>query len=336
VKNHSEKEWILMESKPKTFDPGRTYPEIYSGTPTFLGLPLIRNKEEMSGYDAAVMGAPWEGIVTWGSFTGCELAPKAVRNASARYGGFLPEFGFDVFDFLRVGDYGDAETVPGDIGKTLSRIKGRAEDIISGGAVPITFGGDHSIAVPIVRALAEHTEGKVGVIHLDAHLDNINRYGDEEYARCSPLHRIYEIENVDPKNIVHLGIRGPRNNKKQFETANDKGATILTSFDIKANGLDYTVEKTLETVGDGTEAVYVTVCSDILDIAYNPGGPPDPCGLSTFELSLLLYRFASAGIAGFDFVEVYPLMDSNNISSHVAAWMALYAMGGIAKYKFDV
>ncbi len=326
----------MMKGKPKTFVPGRRFPEIYSGTPTFLGLPAIRNREEVTEYDVVFMGAPWEGIVTWGSFTGCELAPKSIRNASVRYGGFLPEFGFDVFDYLRAGDYGDTEIVPGDIARTLSRIKNKAEDIIVGGAIPISFGGDHSITIPIVTALAEHTEGKVGVIHLDAHLDNIDVYGDERYARCSPLHRIYEIENVDPENIVHLGIRGPRNNKEQFESARERGATIFTSFEMKDKGLKYIIGRTLDIVRNGTDAVYVTVCSDVLDIAHNPGGPPDPCGLSSFELSLCLHHFASAGIAGFDFVEIYPMTDTNNVSSHVAAWMALYVMSGSVKYRFNL
>jgi agmatinase len=323
-----------MEERRKTFDPKRTFPEIYSGTPTFMGLPAIRKKEEIAGHDAVVMGAPFEGIVTWGSFTGCELAPKSIRNASARYGGFLPEMGFDVFDYLSVGDYGDAETVPGNIPATLAKIGEKAEAVVSGGAVPFTFGGDHSITVPVVAALAGKSEGKVGIIHLDAHLDNIDLYGEERYARCSPLHRIYEIENIDPANIVHLGIRGPRNNKDQVACARERGATILTSFDVKREGLESVAERTLNIVQKNTDAVYVTVCSDILDVAHNPGGPPDPCGLSTFELSRLLYQFASAGIAGFDFVEVYPLNDTNNISSHVAAWMALYAMAGLVKNRF--
>lgn len=326
----------VMNEKPTCFEPGKKIPEIYSGTPTFMGLPAISEKQKIKDYDVVIMGAPWEGIVTWDSYSGCELATKSIRNASIRYGGFLPEIGFDTFDYLKGGDYGDAPTYPGKIEETLASIQAKAADIFESGAIPITFGGDHSIVIPVVEALAKKTDGKVGVIHLDAHMDNMDAFGDERYARCCPLHRIYEIDNVDPKNVIHMGIRGPRNNPKQAAFAKERGATVLTSFDIKLNGIDYAVKKALEVAKNGTDAVYITVCSDVLDVASNPGGPPDLNGLTSFELSLLLHKLASAGIDGFDFVEIYPPTDPNNVSSHVATWMALYVMSGIAKNKFNL
>ena len=208
-----------MNEKPVCYEPGREIPEIFHGVPSFMGLPVIHEKGEISDYDIVVMGAPWEGVVTWGSFSGCELATKSIRSASIRYAGFLPEMGFDIFDYLKAGDYGDSPTNPGHIEKTLANIQEKASDIYDEGAIPIIFGGDHSISIPVVRALAAKTDGNVGIVHLDAHMDNMDRYGDEIYARCSPLHRIYEVENVNPKNIIHMGIRGPRNNPKQIAAA---------------------------------------------------------------------------------------------------------------------
>ena len=99
-----------MIPKPASYDTTREIPEIYSGVPTFMGLPAIREKESIKKYDVVFMGAPWEGICTWGSYTGCELATKSIRKASVRYGGFLPEMGYDVFDHLKGADYGDAAT----------------------------------------------------------------------------------------------------------------------------------------------------------------------------------------------------------------------------------
>jgi agmatinase len=279
-----------MFEKPKCYEPGREIPEIFSGVPSFMGLPVIQEKNSIKDYDVVVMGAPWEGIVTWGSYSGCELATKSIRSASIRYSGFLPEIGFDIFDYLKVGDYGDAPTNPGDIKKTLESIQDKAADIYQRGAIPITYGGDHSISIPVVRALAENTSGNVGIIHLDAHMDNMDTYGDEIYARCSPLHRMYEIENVNPKNVIHMGIRGPRNNPKQVEIAKEKGATIVTSFDIKLNGIESAINKALEVSKDGTDAVYVTVCFDVLDAAFNPGGSADLNGLTSFELSVRYCR----------------------------------------------
>jgi len=326
----------VMNEKPVCYELGREIPQIFNGVPSFMGLPVIQEKHELRDYDVVIMGSPWEGVVTWGSFSGCELATKSIRSVSVRYGGFLPEMGFDIFDYLKAGDYGDAPTNPGHIEKTLANIQEKASDIYDEGAIPIVFGGDHSTSIPVVRALAAKTDGNVGIVHLDAHMDNMDRYGDEMYARCSPLHRIYEIENVDPKNIIHMGIRGPRNNPKQIAAAKEHGATILTSFEIKLKGIEFAVNKALEVAKAGTEAVYVTVCSDILDVAYNPGGAADPNGLTSFELSLILHQLACAGIDGFDITEVSPLSDINDVSSHTAAWMSIYVMSGIVKDKFNL
>lgn len=322
-----------MKNKPTCFVPGIITPEVFSGVPSFMGLEVVKEKEEIKNHDVIVMGAPWEGIVTWNSFSGCELSTKTIRQASTRYGGYLPEIDFDVFDYIKGADYGDATVYPGEIKKSLTSIKNKVSDIIENKAIPIIFGGDHSIAISNVKALSENVKGKIGIVHFDAHLDNMDKYGEEEYARCSPLHRIYEMDNVDPKNVVHVGIRGPRNNPQQMKFAKEKGATVITSFDVKIKGIEQTLNKILEIVKDGTDAVYITVCSDVLDVSCNPGGPPDLCGLTTFELAYLLYEIASKGINGFDFVEIYPPTDQNNVSSHVATWMALYVMAGIAKHK---
>ncbi|MCD2348028.1 agmatinase family protein [Clostridium guangxiense] len=322
-----------MENKPICYVPGKKINEVFSGVPSFMGLPVISEESEIDGYDAVIIGAPWEGIVTWNSFSGCELSTKTIRQASTRYGGFLPEIGFDIFDYIKAADYGDAVVYPGKIEKSLDSIREKVSEVVAKGSIPIIFGGDHSIASADAKAICENVKGKVGVVHFDAHLDNLDKYGEEKYARCSPLYRIYEMDNVDPKNVVHVGIRGPRNNPKQQEFAKEKGATVITSFDVKLNGIQETLNKILEVVKDGTDAVYITVCSDALDAACNPGGPPDFCGLTTFELAYLLHGIAARGVAGFDFVEIYPPQDANNVSSHVASWMALYVLAGITEYK---
>jgi agmatinase len=325
-----------MENKPVCYEPGREIPEIFQGIPSFMGLPIIETQKEIAECDVVVLGSPWEGVVTWGGFSGVELATKSIRSVSIRYSGYIPEMGFDIFDYFKGGDYGDSPTTPGSIEQTFNQIQAKVSAVYEAGAVPFIFGGDHSTTIPAVRALAANTKGNVGILHFDAHMDNMDFYGDERFSRCSPLHRIYEIENVDPKNIIHIGIRGPRNNPKQVAAAKEHGATILTSFEIKQKGIDYAIDKALEVVKSGTAAVYITICSDILDVAYNPGGAADLNGLTSFELSFMLHKFACEGINGFDFTEVSPLSDVNHVSSHTAVWMALYAMSGMVKNRFDV
>jgi len=322
-----------MKDKPVCYEPGRIIPELYSGVPTFAGVPRISTPEDMEGHDAIVFGMPWEGTCTTGTWTGSELGPKAIRTASVRYGGFLPDQGYDCFDYLSVGDYGDTGMFPGDPQRTFQTIEEKAKAIFKRNKVSIGFGGDHSVLGPVLRALAG-TGKKIGLIHFDAHMDNLDTYGPEDkYARCSPLHRAYDTAGVGGEHTVHIGIRGPRNHPDSLRIAKEQGATVLSSFEVKRIGIEETFQKAMEVAGKGTDGIYVTVCSDVLDVAFNPGGPPDFAGFDSYELFSLLHRFASSGLLGFDFVEVYPPQDPNNVSGHMASWAALYVLSGLAKTR---
>ena len=320
-----------MTGKPVCLVAQRESPELYSGTPSFAGVPVARDSAGLQGCDAAILGVPWEGVCTWGGFSGCELGPKAIRSASLRYGGYFSELGYDLFDHLCVVDYGDTGVFPGDPERTFREVRSRARDVLASGAVCFALGGDHSISAPIVEAAGE-AHGRIGVIQLDAHFDNMDQFGGDRHARCSQMRRIYEMDCVDPANVVHFGVRGPRCHPLQLDVARSVGATVITSFEAKA-GLRAAVDKALSVAHDGTDAVYLTLCSDVLDVAYNPGGLPDFCGLTSHELALAVYQIASAGLAGFDFVEIYPPSDPNNVSAHAGVWMTLYALSGLANHR---
>ncbi|MFX0195078.1 MAG: agmatinase family protein [Candidatus Hodarchaeota archaeon] len=305
-------------------------PLIYGDTPSFLGCDIIRSKEEAQGFDVAVIGVPWEGTITWGGYSGCELAPKAIRHAAARYGGFLPEYEINLFDYLTIGDFGDVRVNPCDPEETMKMVEVKAGEIYRGNAIPIALGGDHSFTPEIVKALCEHVSGKVGIIHFDAHLDNAKDFGEDAFPRCGPLYRITQIPQVKTTSIVHIGIRGPRNTPNQLRYAKEVGAKIFTIREIRELGIEKVIGLAINTAYNGTKAVYVTICSDAVDAAYNPGGPPDFDGLSPHELFYSLHRLGLEGIAGLDFVEVYPLQDNNGFSSHLVAWALIHALVGIA------
>lgn len=319
-----------MSVKPICYVPSRVLPEIYSGVPSFAGVPVIAAPAEIDAYDVVVAGMPWEGICTTGGWTGVELGPKAIRSASVRYGGFLPDRGYDLFDRIRVGDYGDCASVPGDAEATFAHIEEKALQVFRRGKTWIGLGGDHSVLVPELRALARSRK-KIGLVHLDSHLDNLDTYGEaEKYARCSPLFRAYEMDAIGGEHVVHIGIRGPRNHPDQLRLARERGATVFSSFQVREMGVEETFRRAVEIAGKGTEGIYVTVCSDVLDAAFNPGGPADFAGLGSHELLSLLYRFGRHGVLGFDFVEIYPPQDANNTSGHMAAWAVLYLLSGVA------
>lgn len=324
-----------MNDKKIPMVPGRksSLPVVYGDTPSFLGADVVKPVDAGGRYDVLVGGVPWEGTITWGTYTGCELAPRSIRHAAARYGGFLPEYDIDLFDHLKLGDVGDLAVNPNDPAETMERVYRTGCDICRQGAIPVFLGGDHSFTPEIVRALGDCGEGKIGVIHFDAHMDNSESFGRDRYPRCGPLHRVSEIGKVRRESIVHLAVRGPRNSPWQVRHARDMGASIFTIRDIRQKGIDAVLREALAAAREGTSRIYVTICSDCIDAAFNPGGPADFNGLFPAELFSALYTLGEEGIAGMDFVEVYPMQDPNGFSSHLAAWSIIHGLAGMAARK---
>ncbi len=309
-------------------------PVLYGDTPTLFGKPFVRAQDLLGQADVAVSGVPWEGTITWGSWSGCELAPRTIRQASARYTGFLPEYGVDAFDHLRLVDTGDVALDMQDREQSFAAIEERITRIAEAGVFPATYGGDHSISYPIIKALSEQRQGKLGVVHFDAHYDNKDEYDGDRYARCCPFRRVAELPKVRTRSMVHLGIRGPRNMKEQQEYAESIGATTLSINDVRQRGIDAVTEEAHRIASEGTTGVYVTVCSDVLEAAFNPGGPADPNGLTSYELYRgLHYLGQQPNVVGFDLVEVYPPNDPNGVSSHTAVWALLHLLVGMAQRK---
>lgn len=324
-----------METRPVIYDPVGKPREVYSGVPSFLGLPVAENKEELQKYDFAVLGIPWEGGCTYGNFSSVVLGPKMIRLVSTRYSGYLPDYDIDSFDVLTGCDYGDTVVQNGNYDLSFDSIREKYNDLIEAGTIPIVLGGDHSIAYPTIQTLAKKHKKRVGVIHFDAHLDNYPAFGDDLYSRCSPFNRLYQDENMDPTKIVHIGIRGARNHPQERAEAKKYGATVITGKEIKETGYMTAIKKALEVAKKDTDVLYVTICSDVLDGASNPQGPIDPCGLTSFELAMMVNECAYQGACSFDFVEVYPEPGGAHISSHTAACIALYFLNGVARKKID-
>lgn len=323
----------MRNSKPTIYDPKFLPNNIYSGVPSWLNLPVIEEDEDLKGLDIAVVGVPWEGGCTIGGYSSCTEGPKSIRSVSIRYTGFLPDFNLDSFEYLKGGDFGDVAVQNGSYDFTFEEIRKKFSKVIDANVIPVTFGGDHSISYPIISEMAKKYPKKIGVLHFDAHLDNYEQFGDDLYSRCSPFYRLYTDENMDPTKIVHIGIRGPRNHKKEYENAEKFGARVIKSQDVKEKGWKEAIDEAIAIAFKDTEVVYVTICADALDAAFMPQGPQDMCGLTSYELAMMVHEAGLAGAKGFDFVEIYPETNSLQTASHVGCWMALYYLNGLAEHK---
>ncbi len=308
-------------------------PTVYGDTPSFLGVRVLDVEHLPKGFDVIVSGVPWEGAVTWGSYSGCELAPRSIRHAAARYGGYLPEYDVDLFDTIKMGDIGDISVNPNNSRDTMAKVFEMADAIYRAGSIPFTLGGDHSFTPEIVRALGRHASGKIGIIHFDAHFDNLKSFGPDDFPRCGPIYRLAELDKVRNKSLVHIGIRGPRNSRAQYEFARKMGATVFDINQIRQNGIEKIIDEAISISKRGTERIYVTICSDCVDVAYNAGGPIDFNGLYPQELFYALFRLGEEGISGLDYVEVYPLSDPRSVSSHLAAWALIHVLAGMGARK---
>lgn len=308
--------------------------KLYGNTPCFLNAKNISKSKDFSEIDAVVYGVPWEGAVTWGDYTGCELGPKVIRLCSARYSGYLPELNhIDVFEHLKLGDAGDVDVVPADVEETMRRIENFADTLWKSGKFIIGFGGDHGITYPIVKALTKQNK-RVGIIHLDAHYDNLPSFNGDKFARCSPFARLYEEDGVRNESIIHTGIHGPRNQPQAGSNAKAAGAVTITINDIREHhNIRDLAEEIYQLASKDVDCVYLSICSDVLDFAFNPGGPVDGNGLTSYELVTLVHEFCKKGIIGMDFVEVYPQQDPNQFSAHFVTTVVLYALAGVIQHR---
>ena len=309
-------------------------PTVFGTIPSFLGSTPIHDLTLLGNFDAVIAGLPWEGSNTWGGYSGCEQSPKACRGASLRLGsGYLPEHDVDVMSNLDIGDLGDLPTFPNDVEKTYAVFEEAAAKIFSTNAVPVFFGGDHSVSPPILKALSARHSGRIGIIHFDAHFDNSDEYCGDRFARNTPLRRIAELPQIDPARIVHFGIRGPRNSPSQMQYARDRGVEIITMTEVRKESFVKALERAQAIASDGTNGYYVTVCSDVIDYASNPGGPIDFGGVTASDMCEGLFTLGQGKMLGLDLVEVYPRLDPREVSVHLLAWLAIYGLAGLAVRK---
>ncbi len=286
----------------------------YSDIATFMRAPLIR---EIAGLDIALVGVPFDGGVT--NRTGARHGPREMRNQSSLMRAIHHVSRINPYALCSVADVGDVPFVHGfELASSLDDIEDFFAKIHAAGAVPISAGGDHSITLPIFRAIA--ADRPLGMVHIDAHTDTWDEFLGSKFTHGAPFRRAVEEGLLDPKRTVQIGIRGAQNTEDGWSFSIENGMRVIFMEEFTKIGVDAVIAEARRVVGDGP--TYISFDVDGLDPVYAPGtGTPEVGGLTTIEAQALLRGLQGLDLWGGDVVEVAPPFDPTGNTALVAATM---------------
>jgi len=260
--------------------------------------------EDPYGLDVAIVGVPYDGGTSYRP--GARLGPREIRAQSSLIRPYSYFQKVAPFDRLNVADVGDVDAPPVSIEKCYEAIDARISAIAAAGARPVVIGGDHSISLPILRALARR-HGPLALVQFDSHIDTWDEYFGGKYFHGTPFRRAIEEKLVDGKRFIQVGIRGPMYGEDDFDFHREHGITLIDIDQVKARGIAWTIEQ-IRRVATG--AVYMTFDIDGVDPAFAPGtGTPEVGGLTSHEAQQLVRGLAGLTLVGGDIVEVAPPFD---------------------------
>jgi agmatinase len=287
----------------------------FSGVRTFMRLP---HNQDLENADVAIVGAPFDTGATFRS--GARFGPEGIRSASHLLRRYNPSLDVGIFDHLSVIDYGDVPVVPGYIESSYERIAEGLEPIHRAGVVPIVLGGDHSIALPELRAAAA-VHGPLALVQFDSHPDTWDKYFGEKHTHGTPFRRAVEEGLLDPSRSIQIGMRGSIYDAGDWNDAKEMGFDLVSTDEVRELGIPAVIERIRERVGDAK--AYVSFDVDFVDPAFAPGtGTPEIGGYTSREAPVFARGLVGLDIVGFDVVEVYPAYDPAGITALLAANIA--------------
>jgi agmatinase len=286
--------------------------------PTFLGV-------ERASADAAicVAGVPFD--LGTSNRPGARFGPAAIRQASRMLVDGDHPASWAQMERLELADIGDFRIVHGDIRGTLAKIEEQAAPL----AHLVALGGDHTITIALLRALARRT-GPLALVHFDGHVDTWPESFGLVWGHGSPFYHAIEEGLIDPHRTIQIGIRSPIH-RDIFDWTVGKGVTIVSAEDVYETGPKAVAERVRQVVGGAP--IYLSFDVDALDPAFAPGtGTPEVGGLATWQARAILRRLGGLYFAGMDVVEVSPPYDVAEITALAAAAMAWDYIGLLAPH----
>ena len=295
----------------------------FAGPTTFARLPRL---DEVQRADVTVLGLPFDTGVSYRP--GARFGPAHVRASSKLLRPYHPPLRVSPFAVQQVADAGDLGINPFDIGEAVRTVERAADELCSAGSTLLALGGDHTVALPLLRSVARR-HGPVAVVHFDAHLDTWDTYFGAETTHGTPFRRASEEGLLDPRRCLHVGIRGPLYSEQDLSSDEVLGFQVIHTDDYQTRGLAHVVERMRARLGGGP--VYVSVDIDVLDPAHAPGtGTPEAGGLTSRELLHSLRALAGLDVVGADVVEVAPAYDHAEITGIAAAHVAYELLSVLA------
>lgn len=284
----------------------------FSGPRTFMRLPHVRDLE---GVDVAVVGIPTDGAVVYR--TGARFGPEGIRSASVMLRSYNPLLNVDVVGKLSIVDYGDVPTVPGSTADSLERSAAALEVIARAGVTTLCLGGDHTVLLAELRALAA-VHGPLALVQLDSHHDLWDEYFGQKLFHGSVVRRAVEEGLVDPERSVQAGLRGSLTEAADAALPASFGIDALSFEELDALGPAGFSNRVRERVG--TAACFLSFDIDFVDPAFAPGtGTPEVGGPSSRDALTYVRSLAGLDFRGFDCVEVSPPFDPAGVTAFVAA-----------------
>ena len=286
----------------------------YAGPVTFMRTPLARDPSEL---DIALIGVPFDGGAE--NRPGQRHGPREVRNMSSFMRAVHHVTRVNPYELCRVADMGDVPmSVAFDLEASHADITEFFHSIHAAGVVPLSVGGDHSITLPILRAIA--ADRPVGLVHIDAHTDTCDEEFGCRYTHGTPFRRAVEEGLLDPKRTVQIGIRGAQNTDEGWEFSADSGMRVIFIEEFTTLGVEGVIAEAHAVVGD--DPTYVSFDVDSLDPAFAPGtGTPEVGGITTIQSQALLRGLNDLNLVGGDVVEVAPPYDLSGNTALVGATM---------------
>lgn len=302
-----------------------------TGICSFGKYPICTDLDELDA-DIAVLGVPVDFAV--GFMSGARLAPRRIREASTQYG--RGQTGYYDFESgkqrlaapLKIVDCGDVDVLHSDFNYTFSNVTESVKKIIRKGAVPVIMGGDHSISIPVGKALEELGE-EVCVIQFDAHLDWTDHVGPLKTGNGSPMRRMSEMDHIGP--MAQIGLRGMGSSRKtDFEDARKYGSVLISAREAEEIGVEGVLAKIPK-----AKNYYLTIDIDGFDMSIAPGvASPLPGGLFYNQECDIIDGIAKMGkIVAADLVEVDPMFDPSGITLRLASLMMMHVFAKIEEQK---